>query len=40
MQAHGKSIRVPISVAHERWDGVYAWDQAVGIAGKDRHPVA
>ncbi|WP_067465032.1 DUF6348 family protein [Actinomadura macra] len=36
----GRSIRVPIGVAHPSWDGMFAWDQTVGVGGGERHPVA
>jgi hypothetical protein len=39
-EPHGMVVRIPIGVGHPAWGGQYAWDQAVGIAAGDRHPVA
>jgi len=40
MQDNGLVVQLPIGVGHPRWSGEFAWDQAVGIGGRDRHPVA
>ncbi|MEW2356012.1 DUF6348 family protein [Spirillospora sp. NPDC029432] len=40
IQHRGMSIRVPIGVNHPSWGEPFAWDQAVGIAADERHPVA
>lgn len=40
MQPNGLVVRVPIGVVLPEWDDVPAWDQAVGIGGGERHPVA
>ncbi|MBA9007031.1 hypothetical protein [Thermomonospora cellulosilytica] len=40
LQENGLVAQVPIGVGHPRWGEVFAWDQAVGIGGQDRHPVA
>ncbi|MDL4773887.1 MULTISPECIES: DUF6348 family protein [Thermomonosporaceae] len=36
----GRTIRIPIGIAHPSWNGMFAWDQTVGTRGADRHPVA
>ncbi|GAA0345473.1 hypothetical protein NE235_28725 [Actinoallomurus spadix] len=40
LQPNGVIVRVPIGVNHPAWGDVFAWDQAVGVGGDDRHPVA
>ncbi|MFC5747775.1 DUF6348 family protein [Actinomadura rugatobispora] len=39
-ESHGKVIRIPIGVNHPAWGEAFAWDQAVGVASGERHPVA
>ncbi|MFB4314372.1 DUF6348 family protein [Actinomadura sp. 21ATH] len=39
IQHNGMSIRVPIGVNHPSWGEPFAWDQAVGVAVDERHPV-
>ncbi|MFC4910568.1 DUF6348 family protein [Actinomadura gamaensis] len=39
-QPNGLVVRIPIGVVLPESGGIPAWDQAVGIGGGDRHPVA
>ncbi|GAA2417620.1 hypothetical protein GCM10010191_30330 [Actinomadura vinacea] len=39
-EPHGKIVRIPIGVGHPSWGEPFAWDQAVGLATGERHPVA
>ncbi|MCO5994788.1 hypothetical protein [Actinoallomurus rhizosphaericola] len=39
LQPNGVVVRMPIGVNHPAWGEVFAWDQAVGVGGEDRHPV-
>ncbi|MEV4255857.1 DUF6348 family protein [Spirillospora sp. NPDC049652] len=39
LQPNGQVVRVPIGVVLPGWEGVPAWDQAVGIGHDERHPV-
>ncbi|MFB4302323.1 DUF6348 family protein [Actinomadura sp. NTSP31] len=33
-------VQLPIGVSHPSFGGMFAWDQAVGVPGGDRHPAA
>lgn len=33
-------VQLPIGVSHPTFGGMFAWDQAVGVPGADRHPAA